>query len=289
MCICQVASDINISGVFSDAQVVASGRRPRPSQALADWYAIATVPVPEPKALPERRNSYCDTCATGEHRSARRRTRPCPSTRGTLWTDAGEFHHNSPRRDTDGRTGKISLVSPWALHASGKISLVSPWALHASGKTLPPPFSRAPLLFFCLFYHRAHAITDKVIQVNVKIPYLLISVSCPTVCFETEAQDLRPMSCISYILQCQFPTQLDTVLVAHPLGICICFLKVASITSASVCPVSSASNLGQRCLSLGQRCNFTHSMSASCFVSWMCASCTWSNSCLVVDINFAMN
>ena len=59
MCICQVASDINISGVFSDAQVVTSGRRPRPSQALADWYAIATVPVPEPKALPERRNSYC--------------------------------------------------------------------------------------------------------------------------------------------------------------------------------------------------------------------------------------
>ena len=111
-------------------------------------------------------------------------------------------------RRTDGRTGKISLVSPWALHASGK--------------TLPPPFSRAPLLFFCLFNHRAHAITDKVIQVNVKIPYLLISVSCPTVCFETEAQDLRPMSCIGYILQCQFPTQLDTVLVAHPLA-ALCF------------------------------------------------------------------
>ena len=140
MCICQVASDINISGVFSDAQVVTSGRRPRPSQALADWYAIATVCGPEPKALPEGRNSCCEARRWTTQMSTRRHTRPCPRTRGTLWKDTGKFHHDSPRGDTDRRTGKISLVSPWALHASGK-------------KTLPPPFSQSssPQKFLCIF------------------------------------------------------------------------------------------------------------------------------------------
>ena len=132
------SKQVNISAVFSDAQV-ASGRRPRPSQALADWYAIATVCGPEPKALPEGRNSCCE--------ARRWRTQMSTTSHQTVSQDQGH--------SLEGH-GKISsrLTKGGHRQTDRKNKPCEPLGVtRVRKKTLPPPFSQSssPQKFLCIF------------------------------------------------------------------------------------------------------------------------------------------